>query len=407
MSRKDKGKYEVPFSVKILDDNFNLVTPIYYDNLQWDRNYNQVGKFVIDGVVGDYDRDTWKYVYTAERKEFGRISQVNLKKSGAKKTLTISGLFVEYELNKMICYTKPSHFDDDAGTHYGTSILSTNAPTWITQEGNADAVARAFFNGFKQISFRNYRVGDFSGTSLVTDSFALDISYGTTASGTYNYSKHTRNNEKLGDKLYDILKESYASYEVIFDYMNRTKTLNIIHGIDRTQLGHAYGVNSICFSMTNGSIKSVSIVTSDTDTKDVVLQYAEDETQTLILANALSGSVGRFTAKSMSSNQSDFINDETVDFNQADKDHKLAVMSDASLRLHELEDVVNIQFDFVNSSYRYIEDFELGDVVSVDLPELGVSIDTQIIACHEVIKQGVWSMTLEAGKAIIRKRGKV
>ncbi len=404
---KEKGRYEVPFSVKILDSDFNLVTPIYYDNLQWDREYNKVGKFVIDGVVGEYDRDTWKYVYTAERKEFGKISQVNLKKSGGKRTLTISGLFVENELNKMICYTKPSHFDDDAGTHYGTSVLSTNAPTWVTQEGNADVVARAFFDGFKQISFRNYLVGDFSGSTLVTKNFALDIDFGSVESGTYNYAVHTRNNERLGDKLYNILKESKASYEVIFDYLNRTKTLNIIHGTNRTQTSHAYGVNPICFSMTNGSIKSVSMVSSDTDTKDVVLQYAEDETQTLILINAMSDSIGRFTAKSMSSNQSDFINDETVDFNQADKDHKLAVMADASLRLHELEDVVNIQFDFVNSSYRYIEDFELGDEVSVDLPELGISLDTQIIACHEVIKQGVWSMTLEAGKAIIRKRGNV
>ena len=404
---KEKGKYEVPFSVKILDSDFNLVTPIYYDNLQWEREYNKVGKFVIDGVVGDYDRDKWKYVYTAERKEFGRISQVNLKKSGGKRVLTISGLFVENELNKMICYTKPSKFDDDAGTHYGTSILSTNSPTWITQEGNADVVARAFFDGFKQISFRNYLVGDFSGSSLVTKTFELDIDFGSVESGTYNYSAHTRNNERLGDKLYNILKESKASYEVIFDYLNRTKTLNIIHGINRTQLGHAFGVNPICFSMTNGSIKSVSMVSSDTDTKDVVLQYSEDETQTLILVNALDDSIGRFTAENMSSNQSDFINDETVDFVQADKDHKLAVMADASLRLHELEDVVNIQFDFVNSSYRYIEDFDLGDEVSVDLPELGISMDTQIIACHEVIKGGVWSMTLEAGKAVIRKRGNV
>lgn len=402
-----KGQYEIPFSVKILDSNFNLVTPIYYDNLQWDRQYNKVGKFVIDGVVGDYDRDTWKYVYTAERKELGVISQVNLKKTGGRRTLTISGLFVEQELNKMIVYAKPSKFDDDAGTHYGTSILSTNAPTWITQEGDADDVALAFFNGFKQISFRNYRIGDFSGTTLVTDSFELDIDYGTTATGTYNNAIHTRNNERLGDKIYDILKESGASYEVVFDYLNRTKTFNIIHGVDRTQSGHAFGVNPICFSMSNGSIKQVSMVTSNTDTKDVMLQYAEDETKTLILVNALDGSVGRFVAQSMSSSQSDFINEETVDFPTADKNHKLAVMSDASLKLHELEDTINIQFDFVNSSYRYMDDFDLGDKVSVDIPELGVSIDTQIIACHEVIKKGVWDMTIEVGKAIIRKRGRV
>lgn len=403
---REKARYEQPFSVKILDDNFDLVTPISFNNLQWDRMYNQVGKFVIDGVIGEYDRDTWKYVYTSERKELGKISQVNLKKQQGRVNLTLSGLFVESELNNMVCYSKPSKFDDDAGTHYGTSILSTGSPQWVTAEGTADEVARAFYDGFKQIAFRNYLVGDFEGTGgLVTKSFELDIDWGTVASGNYKYSIHNRNNEQLGDKLYDILKESYASIEVIFDYENRTKTLNIIHGIDRTQDGHAFGVNPIAFSTTNGSVKAASIVTSNTGTKDAIIQTAEEETQTLVLANCLNDSIGRFTAESMSSNQSDFINDETPDPQAGDIAHKLSAMADASTRLHELEDVVNLEFDFVNSSYKYIEDFELGDVVSVDLPELNVSLDTQIIACHEVIKQGVWSMSMEVGKTVFRKRG--
>ena len=403
---REKARYEQPFSVKILNDNFDLVTPISFNNLQWDRMYNQVGKFVIDGVVGEYDRDTWKYVYTSERKELGKISQVNLKKQQGRVNLTLSGLFVESELNNMVCYAKPSKFDDDTGTHYGTSILSTGSPQWVTAEGTADAVARAFYDGFKQISFRNYLVGDFEGTEgLVTKNFALDINWGTVANGNYKYSIHNRNNEQLGDKLYDILKESYASIEVIFDYENRTKTLNIIHGIDRTQDGHAFGVNPIAFSTTNGSVKAASIVTSNTGTKDAIIQTAEEETQTLVLANCLNDSIGRFTAESMSSNQSDFINDETPDPQAGDIAHKLSAMADASTRLHELEDVVNLEFDFVNSSYKYIEDFELGDVVSVDLPELNVSLDTQIIACHEVIKQGIWSMSMEVGKTVFRKRG--
>ena len=403
---REKARYEQPFSVKILNDNFDLVTPISFNNLQWDRMYNQAGKFVIDGVIGEYDRDTWKYVYTSERKELGKISQVNLKKQQGRVNLTLSGLFVESELNNMVCYAKPSKFDNDTGTHYGTSILSTGSPQWVTAEGTADVVARAFYDGFKQISFRNYLVGDFEGTGgLVTKNFALDINWGTVASGNYKYSIHNRNNEQLGDKLYDILKESYASIEVIFDYENRTKTLNIIHGIDRTQDGHAFGVNPIAFSTTNGSVKAASIVTSNTGTKDAIIQTAEEETQTLVLANCLNDSIGRFTAESMSSNQSDFINDETLDPQAGDIAHKLSAMADASTRLHELEDVVNLEFDFVNSSYKYIEDFELGDVVSVDLPELNVSLDTQIIACHEVIKQGVWSMSMEVGKTVFRKRG--
>lgn len=400
LSNTKRGKYEQPFSIKILDDNFNLVTLISYDNLQWNRTFNTVGKFIIEGVEGQepFNKNTWKYVYSEKRSELGKISQVNWKKDADRETLTISGLFAESDLNKMVCYAKPTHFDDDSGVHPGTSILSTGSPTWVTQDGTADVVARAFFEGFKQVSFRNYLVRDFDGAEMVTRTFALPITFGTIAPGNYHRAIHNRNNEYLGNKLYDILKESYAAPKIKFDYDTKVETLNIVHGVVRTQGGHEYGVNPILLSTKNGSIKSASIVTSNTKTKDAVLQYAEDESQTLILANALDGSEGRFQVEQIKSNQADF---------NSDNAYKLSVMADASTRLHELEDVINIQFDFVNSSYKYMEDFDLGDIISVDIPEIGISIDTQIVSCYEVIKGGVWSLDIEIGKAIMRKRGNV
>lgn len=408
LSNAKNSKYEAPFSIKILDANLNLVTLITYSDLQWDRSYNSVGKFVIQGVVGStaqFNRNTWKYVYTEKRKEVGVISQVNWKK-GKSQTLTLSGYFLEAELNRMICYPKPTVFDDATGTHYGTSILSTDAPTWITAEDTADEVAEQFFEGFKQISFRNFLVGDFTGTGgLVTKTFALDIDFGEVAAGEYHYAIHNRNGEKLGDKLYDILQESGASIEVVIDYEEKTKTLNIIHGVDRTQDGHAAGVNPILFSSKNGTIKQASVVTSDTDTCDAVIQASTDDNTTLVLANCLSDAIGRFTYEDMQSPQSDFINEDTPASTTQDNAHKLSVMGDASTRLNELKDVLNIQFDFAESSYRYMEDFDLGDKISIDIPELDISTDAQIVACHEVIKKGIWSMSFEVGKIIVRKRG--
>lgn len=404
------GRYEKPFSLKILDSNYDVVTLVNYASVQWDREFNTIGQFTIDGVVGDYNKTTWKYVYSDKRKELGIISQVNWKKQDNQQTLTLSGYFAESELNKMVCYAKPTKFDDDSGVHEGTSILRSGSPTWVTSEGSADAVARTFFNGFKQISFRNYLVGDFDGTGgKVTKTFTLPISMGTTESGTYHYSIHNRNNEYLGDKLYDILKESGASIEIEFDYVNKTKALNIIHGVDRTQTGYAQGVNPVLLSSRNGSIKSASILVSNTDTKDAVIQTQEDDEQTLVLANALSDSIGRFEYQDMSSQQSQFSTGVTVNnifYEIDDKAHKLAVMSDASTTLHEKEDVINIQFDFAKSSYRYMEDFDLGDFVSIEIPEIDVSVDAQIVSCHEAIENGAWTLTMEIGESIkVRKRG--
>ena len=389
--------YEEDFSIKILDDDYNLVSLISYSALEWDREFNSVGKFIVEGVVGNFDRETWKYVYIEKRKELGKISQVNWKNEDGIKTLTISGVFVEDELNKMICYAKPTYFDD-AGTHACTSILSKGSPTWVTAEGTADQVAKAFFDGFKQISFRNYEVGDFSGAGgLVTKTFELPIEFGVIEPGDYHYSIHNRNNEYLGDKLYDILKESHASIEVVFDYIKRTKTLNIIHGIDRTQDGHADDINPILFTSKNGTIRRASIVTSDTDTKDAMIQTSEDETKTIVLANALPDSAGRFYHEAVRSNESDFPND--------DRGFKLSVMANASTNLNGRKDKINVQFDFVLGSYKYMEDFDLGDIISLEVPEVGISADAQIVSCHEIIKNGVWNLEIEVGTPILRKRG--
>ena len=391
------------FSIKILDSNFDLVTMLKFSDLQWDREFHKAGKFVVDGAKGHvpFSRSTWKYVYSEKRKELGKITQANWKQDETTTSLTLSGYFVEDELSKMIVYPKPTHFYNDSGTNAGVSINKlTDTPEWVSQKDTADVVARAFFNGFKHINFTNYAIGDFDGTSLVTSDFELDIDFGTidTDHGSYNTARHTRNGERLSNKLYNILKPSYASYEVVFDYLNKTKTLNIIHGVDRTQNGHAYGVNPIVLTSKNGSIKTVSVMISDTDTKDAVIQKTDEDDATYVLANSKSDSIGRFIYQDSQAIRSEYDTDDA---------YKLAVMSDASSALYDKRDITNISFDYINSSYEYMTDFDLGDIISVDVPEIDLSADVQIVGCHEVIKQGVWSLNLEVGTPIIRKRGKM
>ena len=403
---------EKPFSIKILDSNFDLVTILNYSDLQWNREYNEAGTFVIDGAKGHipFNRTTWRYVYTEKRKELGVISQANWRQDATRSTLTLSGYFIESELDKMIVYSLPTHFYNDSGTNYGVSVNKiTGTPEWKSQSGTADVVAQAFFEGFKKINYTNYNIGDFDGDTLVTSEFALDITFGTIDHdhGAYHRSIHNRNNERLGYKLYDILKESNASIEIVFDYENKTKTLNIIHGIDRSQTNYQQGYNPVLMTSKNGSIKTASVVVSDTNTRDAVVQVSKDEGQTLVLVNSKSDSIGRFTFSEMKSLQLEYIQEDTQDKATADKQHKLAVMGDASEVLYDKKDRFNIQFDYVNSSYEYMTDFDLGDKISVDIPEIDLSVDVQILSCHEVINNGVWSLNLEVGTPLIRKRGNV
>lgn len=384
------GQFEKPFTLKALNANFELVALVAYSNLQWNRKFHEPGSFsiVIDG--GQYTPD-WKYLYTEKRKEVGEITQINWVKKKNNKTVTLSGYFLEADLNKMVCYKKPTYYYGDTGSK-GASIDRATSPDWTTQSGTADEVAEAFFDGFKQIKFTNYDIG---GNILNEHTYDLGIEFGTVMSGDYHTSVHNRNNEQLGNKLYSILKPSGGSVEVQFDYLTRKKTLNIIIGKDRTW-GNVDRNNPVVLTSTNGTLTSASLVTATTNTKDAIIQTINNEDEVIVLANALPNATGRFIHQELQASDTDYATDAAF---------KQAVATDAQQALHNYEDIYNFDFDAEFGSYEYLEDFDLGDLISVNVPEIGLSADVRIIACYEVVKNGVWSMSIEVGTPILRKRG--
>lgn len=397
--------YEEPFEVMALDSNFEIVSLISYANLQWSRKFHEVGSFSIL-LQGRQYSTTWKYIYSKSRKELGIISQVNWGKKNYIESVTISGYFVESELNKMICYALPSHFYDESGDFVGTSLLKNEGlPTWVSWQGTADQVAKKFFESFKKIAFTNYEIGDDDGDTLTTSEYELDIDFGTIDSshGSYHRADHNRNNERLGDKLYKILKFSGASFEVIWDFSTHEKTLNIIHGKDLTQ-DNTDGNNPVIFSSANGNIISASLVISNADTKDAVIQTAENQETTYVLVNQKSDSIGRFTHQGMKTSINDYIKSDTpsADIPAQNKAFKLAAMEDATTILDNYTDKQNIEFQIYRGSYEYMKDYDLGDLISIQINEIGLSLDARIIACYEVVKRGAWELTLEIGTPLIK-----
>lgn len=402
--------YEEPFEIMALDENFEIVSLISYANLQWTRKFHEVGTFSVQ-LRGRQYNSNWKYIYSKKRKELGIISQVNWQKKNYIELVTISGKFVEDEVNKMIVYPLPTKFYDDSGTladgKEGTCLLKNEGlPTWLMQSGTADVVAREYFNAFKKIAWTNYQVDDYEGSSLVTTVRELDINFGSidNANGNYHYSEHNRNHERLGDKLYKILKPSGASFEVIWDYETHNKTLNIIHGKDLTQ-GNTFGNNPVLFSSANGNIISASLVVSNTNTKDTMIQTSENKDKVYVLINELPDASGRFEHVGMQTAVQDYFNADTPDLSIADKNFKIAVMSDSDKELTKYTDKQNIEFQIYRGSYQYMIDYDLGDLISVEISEIGLSLDARIISCYEVVKEGVWELTLEIGTPLIKTFG--
>lgn len=384
--------YEEPFEIKALDQNFELVGLIMYNNLQWTRKFHEVGQFTIVLTGRQYNR-AWKYIYTDARRELGVITQVNWSKEHYIEQTIISGYFLEEELNKMIVYPKPTQFLEDADA-VATCLSKYSSPTWIMQVGDADIVAKKFFDDFKTITWTNYLIGDTQGETQVTSTRALDIEFGSIEEGNYHHAEHGRNNERLGDKIYKILKPSGASYEVILDYMTKEKTLNFIHGKDLTE-DNTEGNNPVVFTSANGNIIAASLVTSTTDTKDCVVSSSLSDTMNTVLIYRKADDIGRFIKDSIQTARNDYFGDDQEP--TADKDYKLAVMAEADEVLRNNIDKQNIEFKIYRGSYKYMEDYDLGDLISVEISEIGLSVDARIVACYEVVKKGVWELTLEIG----------
>lgn len=386
--------YEEPFEVKALDKDYNLVSLIMYNNLQWTRKFHECGQFTIVLTGRQYDK-SWKYIYAEARKELGVISQVNWSKENYIEQTIISGYFLENEVNNMLVYPKPKQFIEDTNAK-ATCLSNQTSPTWTMQIGDADVVAKKFFDDFKSITWTNYDFEDVSGNNLVTTTKSLDISFGTTESGDYHHAEHARNGERLGDKIYKILKPSGASYEIIFDYMEHTKIMNFIHGKDLRE-DNTDGNNPVVFTSANGNIISASLVVSNTDTKDAVISYTSNEDNVLVLINKKADSIGRFTKNGLTTSLDDYFADKDNPTAAEDKNFKLAVMANSEEVVKNYEDKQNIEFKIYRGSYKYMEDYDLGDLISIEINEIGLSVDARIVACYEVVKKGVWELTLEIG----------
>ena len=215
------------FDVIALDKDFNIVSLVTYTNLQWSRKYHEAGTFSVSVLMSQYSND-WKYIYTKDRPEVGKITQVNYLTQNNTNTIIVSGYFLEKELDNMVVYPLPTTFavEGEESQYYADSILTGQAD-WIGWTDTADVVAHKFFNAFKGIRFQNYEVTNRQQQSVsqVIKEFALDIEDGTTDTmhGPYKIADHNRNGELLGWKCYSILKPSGASYRVRLDYLNSKK----------------------------------------------------------------------------------------------------------------------------------------------------------------------------------------
>lgn len=362
------------FYLMALDKEYNMITPLYPINVQWNRKYHEPGSFSIQLPLNQYSEDI-KYIYTKDRPEMGKVTQKNYTEENGCAFMQISGFFLENELNRHVVYP------------YGVMNIK-NSPMWTKLSGLAENVAYSFFNGFKRITTDRF-------TSL------LNISSSESA-GRGKKAVHTRNGEYLGSKIYDILKPSGLSYRVTYDLLDNTNTFAVWGGNDLTQ-ENKEGNNPVIFSTKYGNLKDPNILIDETGYKNACINaHEEDEIYTVrVFENQAEDDLEyAFVYNESQGRKSEYLDSSGV-FQES---VFLEALDDESKnKLSEHEKTFNLEFNAESGSYVYMQDFDLGDKCDIEVSGV-VRLEARLIACYEVIKAGEWSMALEFGTPLIKRR---
>ena len=86
-----------------LDADFQPVAYLPFFNLQWTREYYQIGNFSVQIAAADY-QPTMAYLYTPDRPETGIIQKVELTETVKGRFVQLSGYFLEAILNDKVVY---------------------------------------------------------------------------------------------------------------------------------------------------------------------------------------------------------------------------------------------------------------------------------------------------------------
>lgn len=350
----------------VMDKDFQIIQLLNYTNLQWSRKYYESGTFSVEIPANLYSTE-FKYLYTKDRPEMGLIEQVNYYTKNGYQSVSISGYFLENKLNRRVVYQKTA----------STNI--TNAPSWVLQSGKAEDVATAFFDAFKDVAFTK---------DSTTYNMSLGIETGASQARGHD-SEHTRGNEDLGNKVYTILKPSKMSYRINYDFNTSIMTFNCWSGVDRSS-DNEEGNNPVVFSTKYGNITEANLLIDSTAYKNAYFVTAEQSDDAIwVYAGselATDDDDAKFIQVDSTQSKDDF---------SSDSDYINAMYTEGHEELLNNTKTIDLDFDTIQGSYEYMTDFDLGDICSIEIPELGLSLDAVLSAIYEVVNNGVWTISLE------------
>lgn len=340
--------------------SFSSMTPfqiieydIPYSNLVWNRRYYDYGEFQIQIDPDLYDPDSWTFITTPDSDEMGLIQKVEYTSENGGR-LVLSGMFAESLLDNAVLL----------GANYGVYAQST--VDWCEKLFEAfyvpDTVSLRFPISLSKASISG-GVGGF---------LEIDVGKG------------------LGSRIMAYLNNLSASYSVKANSSETGGVFHIWRGLDRSaSQGDRAPVifNSYC-----GDIYDISIVRDESPVKNIAIVEYENTNggKTTIRVP----STDPFIPAAAGYYKEVFVSSSGFDSSATDEQRAQQARQDGMEALYEAKPVMDVDATVYDPS-GLRRDYDLGDVVTLQIPEVGITDNTRIVETTEIFNSE--GKTIELG----------
>lgn len=377
--------------------------PLGYPNfieLQWNRRFNGFGDFSLYMPISEYDSNI-KYVQNIGRPETGIVQKIVYEQKPEGDFITLSGYFVEWLLNWGALWKDKNYTATTAagvrthirrivrdgmtltvpptiGTYTDPEVKPTNTQLY-TFSLNASMPTPSTMN-------LAYVKGTPCGDAILSWLNANDYSmtanpvWNTSGTGPYlgidlvTYTGTDRTSSVFFGKPY----ANVASVEYVLDESAERAEYILVQEINGTQAGTYSGVTTL-------------------STSEGTKQYVFAHTYTV--ANTPSDMGGSYPMKVLYTSAG---SDPSI--SQAD----LATQMRQEGRIDMLDNykLETVTVDVLQNSFIYLTDYDLGDTVSIVIPEINLTFTAQIMEVYEVQSNNNLEVQIVLGTPKRRPRNK-
>lgn len=328
-----------------LDAGFQPVDYLPYFNLQWTREYYQIGQFSVQIAAADYS-PSMAYLYTPDRPETGIVQKVELTETVKGRFVQLSGYFLEAILNDKVVY-----------------------PTYYAS-GSIPAAVVGLLRQYKD------------DIPLLTVADAPSALAGNTA--------WQETGGALADVAYKKLQSVQYSLRCRYDYQANTITAEVWQGLDRTQ---EQEVNPfVTFSDGFGNLSQVDASTDTSNYKNYAIVCGQDqaENRKVAYADLSGGGYKRVLYVDARDQRWDPAEQSEAEYLAGLQQRGLDALLDYAV-------IHNVDIQTAATGFAYLSDWDLGDRVDAIVSAIGLSMQARIVTVREVFKQNNHTVEIELG----------